>query len=60
MMGGPFHADSRRGHMSQMEPRAKDESWTETKMQPLASDETPDRTGEGKTEPTRKLPENYS
>lgn len=30
MMGGPFHASQRR-HMSEREPRADDESWTEEK-----------------------------
>ncbi|MCD8483899.1 MAG: NADH-quinone oxidoreductase subunit C [Verrucomicrobia bacterium] len=32
MMGGPFHA-GQTGPMSKREPRADDESWTETKLQ---------------------------
>jgi len=34
MMGGPFHAPADRGHMSTKEPRAGDESWTETRPKP--------------------------
>lgn len=36
MMGGPFHAAQRR-HMSTREPRADDESWTETRERAAAS-----------------------
>jgi NADH-quinone oxidoreductase subunit C len=37
MMGGPFHAPSEdRHHMSDAEPRADDESWTEDKPKPGA------------------------
>lgn len=34
MMGGPFHAPTKAGHMSRREPRAADQSWTESKPKP--------------------------
>lgn len=37
MMGGPFHAPHQ-SHMSEREPRARDESWTEKKEKPRSSD----------------------
>lgn len=37
MMGGPFHAPQR-AHMSEREPRARDESWTEKNEKPQSSD----------------------
>jgi NADH-quinone oxidoreductase subunit C len=42
MMGGPFVARPT-GHMSEKEPRAKDESWTEQKERPDNSQEAEER-----------------
>lgn len=36
MMGGPFVAPQASGQMSEAEPRAKDESWTERKEKPTS------------------------